>query len=63
MTYDARFRRTKIVATLGPASATADTIAALLEAGTNVVRINSSHGSAEIRGEWMELVKRVRAES
>jgi pyruvate kinase len=62
VSYDARFRRTKIVATLGPASATASTIGALLEAGTNVVRINSSHGTPEIRGEWMELVKQVRVE-
>lgn len=63
MTYDPRFRRTKIVATLGPASATADTVAALLQAGTNVVRINSSHGTPEVRGEWMELVKQVRTEA
>jgi pyruvate kinase len=63
VSYHARFRRTKIVATLGPASATASTLGALLEAGTNVVRINSSHGTQEIRGEWMELVKRVRTES
>jgi pyruvate kinase len=63
VTYDPRFRRTKIVVTLGPASATVETLSALLDAGTNVVRINSSHGTPEIRGEWMELVKRTRAKS
>jgi pyruvate kinase len=51
-------RRTKIVATLGPATGTDAQIAALLEAGVNVVRINASHGTAEIRGQWMKLVRR-----
>lgn len=56
-----RLRRTKIVTTLGPASGTIETVAALLAAGTDVVRINSSHGTPEIRAGWMELVKQVRA--
>jgi len=50
-------RRTKIVATLGPATGTAAQIAALLEAGVNVVRINASHGTPEIRGGWIKLVR------
>lgn len=37
-------RRTKIVATLGPACSTPEGIAALMEAGMDVVRINGSHG-------------------
>ena len=51
-------RRTKIVATLGPATGTEAQIAALLEAGVNVVRINASHGTPEIRGKWIKLVRR-----
>ncbi len=51
-------RRTKIVATLGPATGAAAQIAALLEAGVNVVRINASHGTPEIRGNWIKLVRR-----
>ena len=50
-------RRTKIVATLGPATGAAAQIAALLEAGVNVVRINASHGTPEIRGGWIKLVR------
>jgi pyruvate kinase len=52
-------RCTKIVATLGPATGTESQIAALLDAGANVVRINASHGTAEIRGEWVAATRRV----
>lgn len=38
-------RRTKIVATIGPASNEADTLAQLVEAGMDAVRLNFSHGS------------------
>ncbi len=37
-------RRTKIVATVGPASSQTDTLRALMEAGVNVFRLNMSHG-------------------
>ncbi|MGD2070654.1 MAG: pyruvate kinase [Gemmatimonadota bacterium] len=40
-------RRTKIVATLGPASATRERIDALIAAGVEVFRLNFSHGSQE----------------
>jgi len=52
-------RRTKIVATLGPNTGTEPAVAALLDAGVNVVRINASHGTAEVRGEWIKAVRRV----
>jgi len=52
-------RRTKIVATLGPNTGTDAAIAALLDAGVNVARINASHGTAEVRGEWIAAVRRV----
>ncbi len=42
-----RHRRTKIVATLGPACASADMIARLFHAGADVFRLNFSHGSHE----------------
>src|SRR5262245_31446950 len=40
-------RRTKIVATIGPACCTPETIAQLLEAGMDGARLNMSHGSRE----------------
>ncbi len=46
-------RRTKIVATLGPAWAEPDQMTALLDAGVNVVRINASHATSEIRARWI----------
>ena len=52
-------RRTKIVATLGPASNDEKTIRQLIEAGVNVFRLNFSHGSAEehtLRAETIRAV-------
>ena len=42
-----RKRRGKIIATLGPASSSAETIADLYDAGADVFRLNFSHGSHE----------------
>ncbi len=51
-------RRTKIVATLGPASDTQKALEALIRAGVDVVRMNFSHGKAE---DHMARANRVRA--
>lgn len=40
-----RWRRTKIVATLGPASSDLATVSNLIRAGVDVVRLNMSHGT------------------
>jgi pyruvate kinase len=50
-------RRTKIVATLGPAWDEPSRMSALLDAGVNVVRINASHGTAEIRARWIAQLR------
>ncbi|MCZ6916400.1 MAG: pyruvate kinase [Gemmatimonadetes bacterium] len=60
MKYDPRFRRTKIVATVGPASSDEDVIQAMIEAGVAVMRINSSHGTPEFRGAVMDRIRNVR---
>ena len=49
--------RTKIVATLGPASTSADVLDRLLLAGTDVVRLNLSHGSLESHLHTLGLVR------
>ena len=51
-------RRTRILSTLGPASNSAETIRALLEAGTDAFRLNFSHGDAVSHG---ESCRRIRA--
>ena len=53
-------RRTKIVCTLGPATATEERIEALIHAGMDVARINFSHGTQD---EHAETIARVRAVS
>jgi pyruvate kinase len=60
--YDSRLRRTKIVATLGPASAREQSVRDMIVAGVDVVRINSAHGTPESRAEMINTVRRVRAE-
>ena len=50
-------RRTKILATLGPATDSLEKIQALIAAGANTVRMNFSHGQAE---DHIERAKRVR---
>jgi pyruvate kinase len=52
-------RRTKIVATLGPAWDQPAQMSALIDAGVDVVRINASHGTAQIRTRWIEQLREV----
>ncbi|MBM4022911.1 MAG: pyruvate kinase, partial [Planctomycetes bacterium] len=51
--------RTKIVATLGPASRAEDAIRGLVEAGVDVFRLNMAHGSIEEHAESLARVRRV----
>jgi pyruvate kinase len=50
-------RRTKIVATIGPASREPETLRRMVEAGLDVARLNFSHGSREIHAENAERVR------
>ena len=54
----AAMRRTKIVATLGPATESDEALDALIKAGVDVVRLNFSHGNPE---EHIARAERVRA--
>ena len=52
-------RRTKIIATLGPASSSRESVKNLILEGANVFRLNFSHGSWEEQGQRAELVRSV----
>jgi pyruvate kinase len=55
-------RRTKIVATLGPASATSDLVTGLAKAGMDGARLNFSHGTHEEHAENARLVRAAQEE-
>jgi pyruvate kinase len=55
-------RRTKIVATLGPASDSMETLRALALAGMDAVRLNLSHGTHEQHAERAQRVREVEAD-
>lgn len=57
-----RFKRTKIVATIGPSSSDAKTIADLIRSGVNVTRLNFSHGSHEEHGRYIKTIRAVSRE-
>ena len=50
-------RRTKIVATIGPASRDPEVLARMVEAGLDVARLNFSHGNLELHAENAERVR------
>jgi pyruvate kinase len=52
-------RATKIVATLGPASSSAEVIEKLITAGVNVMRLNFSHGTAQDHIDRANLVRSI----
>ena len=57
-----RQRNVKIVATLGPASSTYETIKALHEAGADVFRLNMSHGSHDEIAERHKIIRQIEDE-
>jgi pyruvate kinase len=58
-----RLRRAKIVATLGPASSSAEMIGKLFAAGADVFRINMSHTSQDRMRELIAMIRSVETDS
>ncbi len=58
-----RRRRTKIVATLGPASSTLEVLTRLFNAGADVFRLNFSHGSHEDHAARIALIREIEGKS
>ena len=55
-------KRTKIVATVGPACDTYDKLLALVKAGVNVFRLNFSHGAYESKLQIIEYIRQINKE-
>ncbi len=56
------FKRTKILATVGPATNDYEKILQLITAGANGIRLNFSHGSFEEREQQIEWIRKASAE-
>lgn len=56
------FNRTKIIATVGPASNNKDTLRELILAGTDVFRLNFSHGTHDQHQQVIEWVRELNTE-
>lgn len=57
-----RINRTKIIATLGPASASPERLKQLAQAGVNVFRLNMSHGNDDEQLDRIKMIRAVSAE-
>jgi len=55
-------RRTKIIATLGPASSSEAVLRNLMLAGVNVFRLNFSHGSHEVHANSIAIIEKLNLE-
>lgn len=55
-------RRTKIIATIGPATESEQVLAELVLAGMNIARLNASHSSLEVLEERFERIRTVSAQ-
>ncbi len=55
-------KRTKIVATLGPASSNKEVLLSLIKAGVDVCRLNFSHGSQDVHQGVINTIKEINKE-
>ncbi len=56
------FNKTKILATIGPASNNYETIKSLAAAGANVFRLNFSHGTHDIHKDVVKIIRQINKE-
>ena len=56
-------RRTKILATLGPATSTPEKVRELVEAGANIFRLNFSHGDHKGHQKMVEIIRGIEQKS
>lgn len=54
-----QIRKTKIICTIGPATAKSETIIQLVNAGMNIARLNMSHGDHKSHGEVIKRIKNI----
>ncbi|WP_291782220.1 pyruvate kinase [Cecembia sp.] len=59
----ALYNKTKILATIGPASNNYDTLNSLANAGANVFRLNFSHGNHEGHAEVIKMIRQINKET
>lgn len=57
--YNENFNKTKIVATIGPATSSEEMLEKIIRAGVDVCRLNFSHGAHEIHNEVIERVRKI----
>ncbi len=55
-------RKTKVIATIGPACDSLETIMAMVRAGMNVARLNFSHGSHDEHHQRLKMIRQASAE-
>ncbi|HRG47970.1 MAG: pyruvate kinase [Leptospiraceae bacterium] len=54
-----KFRKTKIICTLGPATSDINMIRKLADAGMNIARLNMSHGDHKFHGDLIQKIKKL----
>jgi len=57
--YNENFNKTKIVATIGPATSSEEMLEKIIRAGVDVCRLNFSHGAHEVHNEVIERVRKI----
>ncbi len=60
--FKQNFNRTKIIATIGPATSSEEMLTAILENGVDVCRLNFSHGAHEVHKDILDKVRKINYE-